>query len=79
MAVTLMLTGFPTNFTGHFLCEFGGFLIGHTLVTRKPLSWLLFAAEMANIRYRSGLGAIAERKASASSTMPSHVRGKKKT
>ena len=33
----------------------------------------------ANIKYRSGLAAIADRKASASSTMPSHVRGKKKS
>ena len=53
--------------------------IGHTVVTRKPLSWFLYAAETANIRCRSGSAATADRKASASSIMPSHGRGKKKS
>ena len=55
------------------------FPIGHTVVTRKPLTWLLYAAEMANIRCRSGSAATAGREASTSSTMQSHGRGKKKS
>ena len=54
------------------------FPFGHTVVTRKPLSWLLYAAEMANIRCRSGSAAIADRKASTSSIMPSYRREKKR-
>ena len=49
------------------------------MVTRKPLSWLLYAAETANIRCRSGLAATTDRKASTSSTMQNRGRGKKKS
>ena len=55
------------------------FPIGHTVVTRKPLSWLLYAAETANIRSRLGLAATTDRKASASSPMQNRGREKKKS
>ena len=55
------------------------FPIGHTVVTMKPQSWLLYAAETANIRCRSGLAATTDRKAFASSTMQNRGREKKKS
>ena len=74
-----ILSGAPIFSMAYPKSYLARFLIGHTVVTRKPLSWLLYAAEMANIRCRSGSAATADRKASTSSTMQSHGRGKKKS
>ena len=56
-----ILSGAPIFSMAYPKSYLARFPIGHTVVTRKPLSWLLFAAEMANIRCKTGSGQMGQR------------------
>ena len=56
-----ILSGAPIFSIAYPKTHLASFLIGHTVVTRKRLSWLLYAAEMAKIRCKTGMGQMGQR------------------